>query len=35
MLYSTVVQRDETGLNAIYEKAKAFELENVMEAIVA
>ena len=35
MLYSTVVQRDETGLNAIYEKAKTFELENVMEAIVA
>ncbi len=35
MLYSTIVQRDETGLNAIYEAAREFEEENVLEAIVA
>lgn len=35
MLYTTVVQRDETGLNQIYEGARAFEMENAMEAIVA
>lgn len=35
MLYSTIVQRDETGLNQIYEAARAFEMENVMEALVA
>ena len=35
MLYSTVVQRDETGLNQIYEAARAFEEENVLEALIA
>ena len=35
MLYSTVVQRDETGLNQIYEAARDFEEENVMEALIA
>lgn len=34
MLYDTVVQRDETGLNQIYEAVRAFEEENVMEAII-
>ena len=34
MLYSTIVQRDESGLNKIYEKARAFEEENALEAIV-
>lgn len=34
MLYSTVVQRDETGFNQIYEAAREFEEENVMEAIL-
>lgn len=34
MLYNTVVQRDETGLNQIYEAVRAFEEENVMEAII-
>ena len=35
MLYSTVVQRDETGLNQIYEAARDFEEENVLEALIA
>jgi len=35
MLYSTIVQRDETGFNQIYEKAKEFEMENALEAIIA
>lgn len=34
MLYSTIVQRDETGLNQIYEAAKEFEELNVLEAIL-
>lgn len=34
MLYSTIVQRDETGLNKIYDAARAFEEENVMEALL-
>jgi len=35
MLYSTIVQRDETGLNMIYDAAREFEQENVLEAIVS
>lgn len=35
MLYSTIVQRDETGFNQIYEAARAFEEENVLEALIA
>ncbi|MBQ9665229.1 MAG: hypothetical protein IJV33_01985 [Bacteroidaceae bacterium] len=35
MLYSTIVQRDESGLNQIYEAAKEFEDLNVLEAIVS
>ena len=35
MLYSTIVQRDETGLNQIYEAARDFETENVMEALLS
>lgn len=34
MLYSTIVQRDETGLNQIYEAAKELEDLNVLEAII-
>ena len=34
MLYSTIVQRDETGFNQIYDAAHAFEEENVLEAII-
>ena len=34
MLYSTIVTRDETGLNQIYEAAREFEEENVLEALV-
>lgn len=34
MLYSTIVQRDETGLNQIYEAAKELEDLNVLEAIL-
>ena len=34
MLYSSIVQRDETGLNQIYEAAHEFERENVMEALL-
>ena len=35
MLYSTIVQRDETGFNSIYNKAREFEMENALEAIIA
>ena len=35
MLYTTIVQRDEEGLNMIYDKAKLFDELNVMEAIIA
>ena len=35
MLYTTIVQRDETGLNMIYVGAKKFEIENALEAIIA
>ena len=35
MLYSTIVQRDETGLNMIYEGARQFDKENALEAIIA
>lgn len=34
MLYSTIVQRDESGFNMIYEAAREFDELNVMEAIV-
>lgn len=34
MLYSTIVQRDETGLTQIYEAAKELEDSNVLEAIL-
>lgn len=34
MLYTTIVQRDETGLTKIYEKARLFEEENALEAII-
>lgn len=34
MLYSTIVTRNETGLNQIYEAAREFEEENVLEALV-
>jgi len=34
MLYSTIVQRDETGFRMIYEAAQEFEELNVLEAIV-
>ena len=35
MLYSTIVQRDETGFNQIYDAAREFEELNVLEAIIA
>lgn len=35
MLYSTIVQRDETCFNMILEAAQDFEEENVLEAILA
>jgi len=35
MLYSTIVQRDETGFNQIYYAAREFEELNVLEAIIA
>ena len=35
MLYSTIVKRDESGFNSIYEAAQEFEEQNVLEAIVA
>ena len=34
MLYSTIVQRDESGFNKIYEAVRQFEEENALEAIV-
>ena len=34
MLYSTIVQRDETGLTRIYEAAKELDDSNVLEAIL-
>lgn len=34
MLYSTIVQRDETGLNQIFNAAQEFEELNVLEAIL-
>lgn len=34
MLYSTIVQRDETGLTQIYEAALELEEQNVLEAIL-
>ena len=35
MLYSTIVQRDETGFNQIYFAAREFEEENVLEALIS
>lgn len=35
MLYSTIVQRDETGFNQIYDAAREFDQLNVLEAIIA
>lgn len=35
MLYSTIVQRDETGLDQIYDAAREFENENLMEALLS
>ena len=35
MLYSTIVQRDETGFNQMYEAALEFEEMNVLEAVIA
>lgn len=35
MLYSTIVQRDETCFNMLLEAAREFEEENVLEAIIA
>lgn len=35
MLYSTIVQRDESGLEQIYEAAKEFEDLNLLEAILS
>ena len=35
MPYSTIVQRDETGLNMIFEKAKEFDCLNVLEAVIS
>lgn len=35
MLYSTIVQRDETGLNALFAAAREFEEENALEALIA
>lgn len=34
MLYSTIVQRDETGFNSIYVAAREFEELNVLEAVI-
>lgn len=34
MLYSTIVQRDETGLNQLYEAAREFNEQNVLDAIL-
>lgn len=35
MLYSTIVQRDSTGFNQIFDAAREFEELNVLEAIIA
>ncbi len=35
MIIKTIVQRDETGLDMIYEKAKEFDQENALEAIIS
>ena len=35
MLYSTIVQRDQTGFNQIYDAAREFEELNALEAIIA
>ncbi len=35
MLYSTIVQRDETGFNQMYQAALEFEEMNVLEAVIA
>lgn len=35
MLYSTIVQRDETGLNALFAAAREFEDANALEALIA
>ena len=35
MLYTTIVQRDETGLNQILDKAREFEESNALEAIIS
>lgn len=35
MLYSTIVQRDETGLKQIYEAALEFEEQNALEALIS
>ena len=35
MLYTTVVQRDMTGLNMLYDAAREFENENVLEGVLA
>lgn len=35
MLYSTIVQRDETGLDQIYDAAREFENDNLMEALLS
>lgn len=34
MLYSTLVTRDESGFNQIYEAARQFEEENVMQGLI-
>ncbi len=34
MLYSTILQRDQTGFDQIYEAARSFEEEKVLEAII-
>ena len=34
MLYTTILQRNETGLNQILEAVCSFERENIMEAII-
>lgn len=34
MLYSTIVQRNETGFNQIYHAAREFEEKNLLEAII-
>lgn len=35
MIIKTIVQRDETGLDMIYEKAREFDQENALEAIIS